>query len=93
MTRQIPIGSKMVQEGLFLYEYSKVISGKTMFFAQLYCADGYCFYDKDQSENYTEEGELKPENELTYARFAYIPHGTDLSNLVVVKVKDGFGVI
>lgn len=93
MTKAIPNGSKMVQEGLFLYEYSKVISGKTMFFAQLYCADGYCFYDKSQAENYTEEGELKPENELTYARFAYIPHGTDLSSLVVVKVKDGFGVI
>lgn len=93
MTRQIPIGSIQVKEGLYLYEYSKEVGGKTMFFAQLYCSDGYCFYDKNQPENYTEEGELKPENELTYAQFAYIPHGTDLSSLVVVKVKDGFGVI
>lgn len=93
MTKAIPNGSKMIQEGLFLYEYSKVISGKTMFFAQLYCSDGYCFYDKNQAENYDEENNLKPENELTYARFAYIPHGTDLSNLVVVKVKDEYGII
>ena len=28
-----------------------------------------------------------------YRRFACVPHGTDLSNLVVVKVKDEYGVI
>lgn len=93
MTKAIPNGSKMIQEGLFLYEYSKVVGGKTYNFAQLYCADGYCFYDKEQPENYDEEQNLKPENELTYAQFAHIPYGIDLSNLVCVKVKDGFGII
>ena len=93
MTKVIPIGSIEVKEGLFLYEYSKEVGGKTMFFSQIYCADGYSFYDKNQSENYDEENNLKPENELTYAQFAYIPHGTDLSNLVVVQVKDEYVII
>ena len=39
---------------------------------------GYQFYDNRTNR---------------YRRFAYIPHGTDLSNLVVVKVKDEYGVI
>ena len=93
MTKAIPNGSKMVQEGLFLYEYSKVVSGKTLQFARLYAADGYCFYDKDQPENYDEENNLKPENELTYAQYAVIPYGIDTSKFVCVKVKDGFGII
>lgn len=93
MIRQIPIESKMVQEGLFLYEYSKEVGGKTLFFAQLYCSDGYCFYDKNQPENYTEEGKLKPENELTYSEFAYIPYGMDLSSLVVVTKKGAYDVL
>lgn len=82
-----------MQEGLFLYEYGKEVGGKVLKFARLYSSEGWCFYDKDQPENYDEEGNLKNANELTYAQYAIIPYGINLDKFVSVRVQEGFGII
>lgn len=66
-----------VKEGAFLIERFAP-NGTPAKFDILRAKRGYQFYDEKTNR---------------YRRFARVPHGTDLSNLVVVKVKDGFGVI
>ena len=85
MTRKIPNGSKEIQEGLFLYEYSKVVCGKTFNFWQLHSAEGYHFYDNTQP--------IEDENGNEIPRFyhflAFIPYGTDLSCYVSERIGGG----
>lgn len=47
---EIPEGSVEIQTGLWLYQYDRVISGRTYTFRHLYSADGYCFYENHLTE-------------------------------------------
>jgi hypothetical protein len=70
MYYDIPEGSVEVQTGLYLYTYTKVIAGRTYTFRELYSAQGYCFWQVSQAENYDEEGNLLPENQRIYATYS-----------------------
>lgn len=72
MAMKIPSGSIEIQKGLFLYEYYKTLDNRTYTLRDLYSADGYCFYDLEQPENYDEDGNLKPENERVYTQFTML---------------------
>jgi hypothetical protein len=67
--REIPEGSVLIQEGLYLYSYTRIIGGREYTFRYLYSAEGYVFYNLDMPENYDEEGNLLPANERTYATY------------------------
>lgn len=73
--RILPTNSVQIQAGLYIHEYRKTISGVDYTFRELYSAEGYCFYDTNQEENYEhneESGErlgLKAENERVYYQY------------------------
>lgn len=70
MARQIPEGSTMVQEGLYMYVYTKTIAGRQYTFGELYSAEGYCFWWNTMPENYDEEGNLLPLEQRTFAQYS-----------------------
>jgi len=91
--REIPAGAVEIQTGLYWHTVDKVIGGNTYTFGYLYSAEGYCFYELTQPENYDEEGNLKPANERVYAIYASVAISTDLSNFVSVPVEDGYEIV
>lgn len=93
----IPVGSVEIQTGLYLYQHNQVIGGKEYTFRKLYSADGYCFYDVDQPENYDEDGNLVAENERVYAQYAALGIGAANwtneqinAKYISVPVKSGY---
>jgi hypothetical protein len=98
MAREIPIGAKSIQNGLYLYEYTKTISGKVHTFREIYSAYGYHFYNVEQPENYNEEGELLPPNERVYAQYAILAQSLNTieainSKFISVPIADGYEVV
>lgn len=96
--REIPEGSVEIQTGLFLYTYSRVIAGTEYTFRQLFSAEGYCFWEVNQPENYDEEGNLRPENERVYAQYASLSrHYTTVeminADFISVPVQEGFNIV
>ena len=93
--RTIPNGAFLYKEGLYVYEYTSTMGSLSITIWELYSADGWCFYDLTQSENYVDGivgGELVPENERVYAQYmtmrkdeAYV---TD--NIISVPVQEGY---
>jgi hypothetical protein len=95
MVREIPEGSVLIQTGLYLYEYTKVIAGNTYTFRQIYSAEGYCFYDITNPENLDEEGNLLPPEQRMYAQYmscAYTREEID-AYIVSVPVEDGYEIV
>jgi hypothetical protein len=96
MWREIPEGSVEIQTGLWLYTYTRVISGREYTFRQLYSAQGYCFYDLTIPENYDEEGNLLPENQRVYATYSSCGYTTaEEINAVIISVPytEGYEVV
>lgn len=96
MARTIPEDSVQIQEGLYLYVYTKTILGNTYTFRELYSAEGYCFYQLSQSENYDEEGNLKPANQLQYFQYMSCAMTTVEeinADIVSVPIQDGFFIL
>lgn len=91
--REIPAGAVEIQTGLYWHTVDKVIGGNTYTFGYLYSAEGYCFYDITQPENYDEEGNLKPANGRVYATYASVPVSTDLTIFVSVPYEEGYEVV
>lgn len=67
--REIPEGSIEIQTGLFAYLETYTVGGNTRSHYLLYSAEGYCFYSLSISENYDEDGNLKPANERAYMTY------------------------
>ena len=67
--REIPEGSIEIQTGLYARLHTYTVGGVTRSRYNLYSAEGYCFYQLSQPENYDEEGNLKPPAERVYATF------------------------
>lgn len=96
--RTIPNGAFLYKEGLYVYEYTSTMGALSITIWELYSADGYCFYDLTQSENYVDGivgGELVQENERVYAQYmtmrkdeAYV---TD--NIISVPVQEGYEIV
>ena len=98
MARTIPIGAISIQNGLYLYEYTKRIGGKAYTFRELYSAYGYCFYNVEQPENYNEDGELLPPNERVYAQYVILAQSLNTieainSKFISVPIADGYEVV
>lgn len=94
--KEIPTGAVEVQTGLWWYTYQKVIAGNTYTFGELYSAEGYCFYEINQPENYDEEGNLLPADQLMYAIYmtcAYITADEINAYIVSVPYQEGYEVV
>lgn len=91
--REIPEGSVEVQTGLYWHRYSKVILGTLHWFGELYSSEGYVFYDRNQPENYDDEDNLLPANELVYATFMTCVYNTTdeiNANIISVPYEEGY---
>lgn len=70
------MGAVEIQNGLFAVLDTFTVLGKTYSHYDLYSADGYCFWEVNQPENYNENHELKPLNERVYATFVRTAYKT-----------------
>lgn len=89
MERVIPEGAFLVKEGLYVHERSFLFDGKEHVVWDLYSAEGWCFYDLKQAENYVDGvvgGELVPEGERAYSRFAIMPKDSAYVSKNIVSV-------
>lgn len=100
MIREIPAGSVEIQTGLYVYDSTIVIAGNTYPKRQLYSAEGYCFYDVEQPENYDEEGNLKPAEERVYAQYSGLAVSQASwtyeqlnARYISVPVQDGYEIV
>lgn len=89
----IPTDAVEIQKGLFWHIITKKVGDKFLAFGHLHSAQGYCFYQTTQAENYDEEGNLLPEEQLCYAIFASVPTTADLSQFVSVERKENYQVV
>ena len=94
--RPIPEGSIEVQTGLWAFFNSFPVGETTYSRYVLYAAEGYCFYNLRQSENFDEEGNLLPANERTYATYALTTCTTAEqinARFVSVPREEGYNVL
>lgn len=73
MLNTIPNGAIEIQTGLYLLETPFYVSGVQYIRRELYSADGYCFWERTQPENYVDgdtEGELLPLEQRVFAQYA-----------------------
>lgn len=94
--REIPEGSVLIQEGLYLYSYTRIIGGREFTFRYLYSAEGYCFYNLGIPENFDDEGNLKPANERLYATYSSCTYTTlEEINTIFISVpyEEGYEVV
>ena len=83
-----------IQEGLYLEEYEKEISGSKKRFRRLISIDGYCFCDKSEKiwdEKEEKEVEPAPEERTYYTKTmlakGYLEYSNDELNQIFVSVK------
>lgn len=69
----IPEGSVEIQPGLWAYLREYTIGGQPRQRYLLYSAEGFQFYNLTVGENFDEEGNLKPLEELVYSTYASLP--------------------
>lgn len=69
MLREIPEGAELLQTGLYVYRYERVIAGRVYLAGAIYSSEGYCYYDLEQAENYDDEGNLVPAENRVYAQY------------------------
>lgn len=97
MYNEIPQNSIKIQEGLYLHEYDKIIGSNIYTFRNLYAAEGYCFYDISQPENYElESNELLPEDErmyMCYMSCAYDSIEEINNNIISVIKKETYEIV
>lgn len=94
--RDIPESAIEVQTGLWWDHRTFTFNGNVYNSGALYSAEGYCFYEIAQPENYDEEGNLKPANELVYAIYMTSGYATsDEINAAIVSVpyQEGYEVV
>ena len=94
--RPIPEGSVEVQTGLWAWLRTYIFNGQEHKEYNVYSAEGYCFWEVSQPENYDEEGNLKPLEERVFAQFAITPYTTIEevnAAFVSVPVQDGYEIV
>ena len=92
----IPEGSIEIQTGLWAKLVPLTFNGQDRSHYDIYSAEGYCFYNLQQPENYDEEGNLKPPAERVYARVAYTCFSTieELNaNFISVPIEEGYEIV
>lgn len=94
--REIPEGSIEIQEGLWAYLHSYTFVGQPRTRYIIYSAEGYCFWEVQQPENYDEEGNLLPLEQRVFATYASTAYD-DLEELnaafISVPYQPGYEVV
>lgn len=99
MARIIPEGAFLYKEGLYIVESEITVAGRPITKWELYSADGYCFYDLTQPENYVhgdvEGGALVPENQRVYAQYMIMAKDEEYvtNNIISVPVQNGYEIV
>ena len=95
MIRTIPEGAFLYKEGLYILEYDRTLGSMTRTIWELYSADGWCFYDLAQPENYDEEGNLLPPEQRVYAQYMIMPKNEVrvTNEIICVPVEEGFEIV
>lgn len=101
MLNEIPTGAVEIQIGLYLLETPYTVSGVERIRRELYSADGYCFWERTQPENYVDgdvEGELLPLEQRVFAQYARLSsyyNTVELINadFISVPVQDGYEIV
>ena len=94
--RPIPEGSVEIQVGLWAVVNSFTVSGVTYSFYDIYSAEGYCFWEIQQPENYDEYGDLLPLEQRVFAQYMSTGYTTieELNaNFESVPVQDGYEIV
>ena len=94
--RPIPEGSVEIQTGLWAHEHHYTFNGQPRMRYWLYSAEGYCFWEVQQPENYDEEGNLLPLEQRVFAQYAATTYTTieQLNEAYVsVPVQDGYEIV
>ena len=86
MAREIPDGAVEIQTGLWLYTYTKTITGLgERTYRELYSSDGYCFYNHTWAEDeriywqYASLGSLTNVNDYTSIPISELPEGSEIA--------------
>lgn len=95
ITREIPESAFLYKEGLYIVETALLLDGIAITKWELYSADGWCFYDLQQPENYDEDGNLLPSEQRVYARYSIMRKDEEYvtSNIIPVPVQEGYEII
>ena len=91
---KIPMNAIEIQEGLYLLETPFTVADVEYVRRELFAADGYHFWQREQPENYNEDGELPPIEERQFSEYAKIAAyytNADLINADFVSVPCGNG--
>lgn len=94
--RPIPEGAIEIQPGLWAAENHYTFNGQPRMRYDLYSAEGYCFWEIQQPENYDEEGNLLPLEQRVYAQYMSTGYRTieDLnSNFESVPYQPGYEIV
>ena len=94
--RPIPEGSIEIQTGLWAAENHYTVGGNPRMRYDLYSAEGYCFWNVNQPENYDEDGNLLPLEQRVYAQYsrtAYTTIDQLNENYVSVPVQPGYEIV
>lgn len=94
--RPIPEGSTEIQTGLWAAEVHYTFNGQPRMCYDLYSAEGYCFWEVNQPENYDEYGELLPLEQRVFAQYAATSYRTIDAlneNFISVPVQDGYEIV
>lgn len=97
MAREIPAGSVEIQEGLYLYTYTKTLLGTPYNMGELFSAEGYCFWWNTNPENYDEDGNLLPLEQRVFAQWTGIIRDPDVtainSEYFSVPIQPGYEIV
>jgi hypothetical protein len=94
--RPIPEGSTEIQTGLGAAKNHYTFNGQPRMRYDLYSAEGYCFWEVENDENYDEYGELLPLEQRIFAQYARTPYTSiDVlnENFISVPVQDGYEIV
>lgn len=84
----------LIKEGLYLNAYNATFGKLTYTVWELTSADGWCFYDMAQPENFDEDGRLLPPENRVYAQYMKMRADEKrLAELICVPVEDGYEII
>lgn len=86
--KEIPVGAFLYKEGLYIFEKQMNVGSLSWAIWELYSADGWCFYDLQQPENYDEYGNLLPAEDRVYAQYRTMRKDEDYvtNNIISVPV-------
>lgn len=88
MIRDIPNGAVEIQTGLWLYTYTKTITGLgERTYRELYSSEGYCFYTTE-NDSYDEEGNLV----RIYYQYMSLDQLADINTFHSIPIEEGMEI-